>query len=1294
MKLQLCPLYLWAFWLITQAVATVHKPGYCAMYGNCPDTRYTTLPCVSDEPAKQPTGAFQQQLINTCGAEFASSAACCNEEQLNDLIEQVKRAEPIMSSCPACWKNFLSFWCTFTCSPNQSTMVNITTSRDGLVTQADYWVGDGFGSQFYDSCKDIKFGASNGYAMDFIGGGAQNWHDMVTYMGMKRPSLGSPFQIDFPVGEPTDGMELNNAKGRDCNDPDLAYKCSCVDCEKLCPVLPPTPGEVPKCTIGLLSCWSFSMVLIYAFILILSLGALLRQNHKLQTLFESWGASLWNRGGSGGVYERLAMEDGNEDEENERLLDPDTELNRYWLNGKLQSWFYYQGLVCARNPYTVIILSLLAVTLCSLGWQKFALERDPVHLWVAPSSTALAQKTHFDTNFSPFYRTTQIFLVSESDEILTSARLESLFALEDSIKEAQTETGHYTFQDVCFRPTGDVCILQSVTGYWGGDVNAFDPENFEEDLELCTSQPSLCLPEFQLPLKPQMVLGGYEGQEYLKAKAMIVTFVLQNSLDPVETAKSEEWERFILRTILSNVNAQPEWEGVNISYSTESSLETELNKSSNTDATTVLLSYLVMFLYASIALGRFTSLNPRRLVVDSKFSLAICGILIVLFSVSSAVGIFSLTGKKITLIIAEVIPFLVLAVGVDNIFILCHEYERRLQLKTEESIEERAAKTLGKMGPSILLSSLSETIAFGLGTLVTMPAVSSFAIVASLAVFVDFVLQVTCFVSCMVLDARRTESKRIDCIPCISVNAPETLEKEGWLEWFTNNYYVPVILHPKARYPICLSFLGLFMFCLALVPQLPLGLDQRIALPSDSYLVNYFDDLSNYFNVGPPVYFVVQGNLTDKVVQKKVCGRFSTCNEHSIANVLEQERKRPETSFIGEPTSVWIDDFLYWLSPNLGCCRFKKTSIQKQSPVKLSLMSSFEKPQREMCGEWDDEDSCEDCKADWKANMDTLPEGEQFMELYDLWISRVPDESCPLAGKAAYGDAIVASPDKVSIETSHFRTFHTPLRTQEDFIEAYGSARRIAKDLQDELGLEVYPYSVFYIFFEQYTYIVTMAVQLLTLAILSIFVVTSTLLGSIRSGLLVMLVVIMILVDVIGVMTIWGISLNAVSLVNLVICVGISVEFCCHIARGFMVSRGTLEERAGKSMVDVGSSVFCGITLTKFAGIVVLAFTRSKIFEVYYFRMYLLIVIFGALHGLVLLPVLLSVAGGEGMGMASDFDEDGFEWSAGSPSWPRLGGNHQNLLADDNASLDQVLITDMPEVGRLDSTRSVLADAS
>lgn len=40
-------------------------------------------------------------------------------------------------------------------------------------------------------------------------------------------------------------------------------------------------------------------------------------------------------------------------------------------------------------------------------------------------------------------------------------------------------------------------------------------------------------------------------------------------------------------------------------------------------------------------------------------------------------GIFSYIGLPLTLIVIEVIPFLVLAVGVDNIFILVQAYQEQ-----------------------------------------------------------------------------------------------------------------------------------------------------------------------------------------------------------------------------------------------------------------------------------------------------------------------------------------------------------------------------------------------------------------------------------------------------------------------------------------------------------------------------------------------------------------------------------------------------------------------------------------
>lgn len=562
----------------------IHKAGYCAMRGQCGGNIFTPLPCVSNAPAVQPNKAFRQQLIDMCGTDYLTGPTCCDESQLDALTEQAKRAEAIISSCPACWNNFKQFWCSFTCSPDQSTFVNITSVEAGneegelAVNGADYWVGDNFGTQFFDSCKDIKFGSSNGYAMDFIGGGAKDWHGLVSYMGKKRPLIGSPFQIDFPTLENVtqDGLERYDQDGKACNDTDVAYRCACIDCNSVCPVLPPTPNEEPECYIGVLRCWSFTMLMTYVTLLGLGLILLLARNQRVGRFLQSCFGIDLDRAESRGLYERLALsedlehdDDEEEEEEGQNLLDPDYTPRRYWLNSRLQNWFYYQGLFCARYPWLVIMTSLVFVFVCSLGWSRFALERNPVNLWVAPSSVALGQKQHFDQHFTPFYRTSQLFLISETNDPIASAEhLTSLFELEDEIKTMKSSVYHDTLQDVCFHPNGDACIVQSVTGYWQGDIDNFNPENWESELNECASQPSLCLPEFQQPLKPEMILGEYPENHFTKAKAFIITYVITNSVHANETIRAEDWEKSLL-TILNGLSERPEWKGVRVSYSTE-----------------------------------------------------------------------------------------------------------------------------------------------------------------------------------------------------------------------------------------------------------------------------------------------------------------------------------------------------------------------------------------------------------------------------------------------------------------------------------------------------------------------------------------------------------------------------------------------------------------------------------------------------------------------------------------------------------------------------------------------------
>ncbi|XP_006812837.2 NPC intracellular cholesterol transporter 1-like [Saccoglossus kowalevskii] len=59
----------------------------------------------------------------------------------------------------------------------------------------------------------------------------------------------------------------------------------------------------------------------------------------------------------------------------------------------------------------------------------------------------------------------------------------------------------------------------------------------------------------------------------------------------------------------------------------------------------------------------------------------------------------------------------------------------------------------------------------------------------------------------------------------------------------------------------------------------------------------------------------------------------------------------------------------------------------------------------------------------------------------------------------------------------------------------------------------------------------------------------------------------------------------------------------------------------------MGSSILSGVAFTNLAGIIPLAFANSQLFEVFYFRMFLLITILGCAHGIIFQPVLLIYLG-------------------------------------------------------------------
>ena len=190
--------------------------------------------------------------------------------------------------------------------------------------------------------------------------------------------------------------------------------------------------------------------------------------------------------------------------------------------------------------------------------------------------------------------------------------------------------------------------------------------------------------------------------------------------------------------------------------------------------------------------------------------------------------------------------------------------------------------------------------------------------------------------------------------------------------------------------------------------------------------------------------------------------------------------------------------------------------------------------------------------------------------------------------------------------------FHTILRTSVDYYSALAKARELTDSITASINtnrtaeeqVTVFPYSVFYVFYEQYLTMWEDTLTSLGISLGAIFVVTFLLMGlDLTSAIIVLFTVLLILVNLGAFMYWWNITLNAVSLTNLVMAVGISVEFSAHIMRYFAkFAREDRIDNARKAVIDMGSSVLSGITLTKFGGIIVLGFAHSKIFTIFFFR--------------------------------------------------------------------------------------------
>ena len=664
------------------------------------------------------------------------------------------------------------------------------------------------------------------------------------------------------------------------------------------------------------------------------------------------------------------------------------------------------------------------------------------------------------------------------------------------------------------------------------------------------------------PFRPENYLGGVErqGDQIVGAKAMMFTMV---QTDSGEKPKGDEENLMFEKELLSIVNTNDnEYENGLLVYPfTKRSFDDVSKGNSQKDLDKLAAGYLLIFCYACINLGKFNRLQHR-------FWLTVIGIGAIGLGMVSSYGLCLLLGVVYSEMNA-IMPFLMLGIGVDDMFVIVQAWETLDDEERNEKLIEKFGLTMKHAGVAITITSVTDLLAFAIGASTAIPSLTSFCIYATFGILFIYFYQTTFFLAWFSLDERRLESSRDACLCC--------WKKEDWqLNECSQNSLMTKIFSKFGDFlSIFIVKLLVVLFTLIILGfgiwgaiTIQINFDFKAFIGKGSYLRNFFDSNEKYFpndGLGGKIYFTDLNYTEDLKSMDELIKNLST---------KESDARIKEGSVIS-----WIDPFIFFVTKKRGF---------PEAAVLLEKKS------------YSEEEFSEDLSVFLFSSA-----GKPFIENFKF-------EKPLVCGKSA--PRLLLS----SVSYTHVKMFKSL-----DSIAAMNAIFNLVD--QYNFSSKVFATSEHYSNFITMDILVTELTRNILLALVVVFLCTLFFIGHFLLSLIVLFNVLFTIVNVAGFSNFWDVSVDVPFVILMTISIGLCVDYSAHVAHGFAVEKGSRNQRMKNTLVKVGPAVLNG-GLSTFFAFVLLVFSSSFVFFTF-FKIFFFVVLFGLYHGLVFLPVLLYFGG-------------------------------------------------------------------